>query len=295
VAAPTDLRPRTVGELLDASFHVYRRCFGPLLLAVTVLSLPTLLVAVLLSKPAGAAFDGYLASGFDYVRQSAQSHGKPSKEMMAALERYLDSSVSVWLYSSISTALQALSRGGACVAGALVAWAAVRREPLPGAWTLVRRSLPHVAAATGVQFLVALVYLLSGACCFLLPVSLTAIAVFAPACAVIAIERPAEGRRGIGAVVQAFAAGVGRSCRMSFHGATIARGTFFTTLLLTFVTAVVGVVALAAGVAVKSYGVPYVLNHWAEVLFLPVIGIGYALWYVDLRVRREGADFEESA
>ena len=35
------------------------------------------------------------------------------------------------------------------------------------------------------------------------------------------------------------------------------------------------------------------LNHYCEVLFLPVVGISITLWYVDLRVRREAADLVE--
>ena len=45
MAPGPDLRPRTVGELLDGSFFLYRRYFGRFLIVATAVSLPTLIVA----------------------------------------------------------------------------------------------------------------------------------------------------------------------------------------------------------------------------------------------------------
>ena len=48
MASGPDLRPRTVGELLDGSFFLYRRYFGRFLLVATVVSLPALILAQVL-------------------------------------------------------------------------------------------------------------------------------------------------------------------------------------------------------------------------------------------------------
>lgn len=304
--ASARLRPRTVGEILDASFVLYRRRFGSLLLATTILSLPTLVVAIVLSEPAGLAFHDYMGAATDYFRASARS-AKPDFE---AFDRVMDAMPGVQLYALVSSLMQALSRGGACVAGALVAAAAVRGEPTPGTWALVRASLPYVAAATFVHSALALAGVIAGGCCILLPGVLLLTAALAPACAMLVLERAPSADRVrawdlppvIGPVVRGIALPfaqtghvLGRAFRLSLHAMTLVRGTFCTFAVLVLVSIVVSVVVLLGGWGFRSFGVAYVLQHYAEVIFLPVIGLSFALWYFDLRVRREGADLERAA
>jgi hypothetical protein len=295
VAAPADLRPRTVGEILDASFVLYRRSFGSLLLACTILSIPTLLVAVILARPAGDAFTGYVEAAFEYAKSSARDQGRVSRQTTEAVRRMLESSLDVQIWSSLSALLQSLSRGGACLVGAIAARAAITGEPLPGPWALVRQSLPALAAATALQLLVTLVTLATSLCCVLLPVAVVFGAALTPACAVVLLERPGEGRGVWGRTVAGVGAGVSRSLRLSWHGMTIVRGSTFVMIVLVLVSTVVGAASIAGYALSSSFAVPFALQHYAEVLFLPVIGGGFALWYYDLRVRREGADFEASA
>ena len=40
----------------------------------------------------------------------------------------------------------------------------------------------------------------------------------------------------------------------------------------------------------KSWAAVFWLQHYAEVIFHPVLGLGYVFWYFDLRTRREGLD-----
>jgi preprotein translocase subunit SecG len=301
VSPTPDLRPRTVGEILDASFQLYRKRFGTLLLACTILSVPSLAAAVLLSHGAGDAFGDYLGAAMRYFEAAGSSH-RNSPAMRDALNKMLAQATEVQIYGLASTALQALSRGGACIAGAIVTFAAVRREPTPGAWATVKLSVGRLVPATGVHLFLAVV---TGMCALCLPVPILAAAVLAPACAALVAETgPMETSvrswsfgpaRAVVAPFAAFVDVFGRSFSLSMHGMTIVRGTTAVSLVLLFVTTLVSAVSLAGGLVAKSFGVWFVLQHYAEVMFLPVIGIAFSLWYLDLRVRREGLDLTEAA
>lgn len=298
----TDLRPRTVGEILDASFVLYRKRFGALLLASTVLSIPTLVAAVLLSEGAGEALGGYLSAGVRYVEASGSSGGRVSPAVTKALSTMMDQARDVQVYTLISAGFQALSRAGACLAGALIAFAAVQRRPTPTGWAMVRGSLPKLVAATGIQVAAALV---GAMCAICFPIPIFVGTLVAPVCALMIAEtgpqQAAVARWGFAPLrwaVLPFACAIdaiGRTFTLSMHGMTLLRGTFLMSVVLFFVSAIVSVLSLAAGFVASSMGVWYVANHYAEVLFLPVIGIAFALWYVDLRVRREGLDLTEQA
>ena len=53
-----------------------------------------------------------------------------------------------------------------------------------------------------------------------------------------------------------------------------------------------GVAGTVSGIF-ESGALFFWLNHYCEVVFLPIVGISVTLWYVDLRVRREAADLIE--
>lgn len=288
----TGLRPRSVGEILDASFALYRRRFGSLLLATTVLSIPALVFAALIAGPSGEAFQQYMGSASDYFRQTIHDGGRPTRAQQEAMEAVLANSKDVWIFGAISALLQAMSRGAATAVGAVAAWCALGRTPFPSAWRLVRSSLPLLGASTAVHLVLAIGWLLSGACCVTLPFVIVVAVILAPASAVMWVERrqlaAPPGLRWI----LAGGSAVSRCIELSLHGRTIARGTWCIAVSVTFVSAVVGVATAAAYVASSSFAVLSVINHFAEVVFLPVPGIAFALWYADLRVRREGLDFE---
>ena len=294
---PAGLRPRTVGEILDASFTLYRRRFWPLLLVATVFSVPTLVVAVAVSSSIsnGAAdtMEGFGA----YYRALERTQGRWDKNVLDAYLETLNRAMKMNLVLYLTQIAQSFSRGATCVAAATVAWAAVRGAETPRAWDLVRTTLPRALPAT---FIWVLTVAISAACGICLPIPILGYAVLGPACAVLALERgnletsvskwssaPAR------FVVAPFAATIdacGRCFRLTLHGMTLVRGSTLIFFILAFVTIVVLVASLAAGIIWKSFAVGFVVNHYAEVLFLPVIGTACALWYLDVRVRREGID-----
>ncbi|MCE9637982.1 MAG: hypothetical protein K8T90_19960 [Planctomycetes bacterium] len=297
-----ELRPRTVGEILDASFHLYRQRFGPLLLASTILSIPTLAASVLLSDGAGAALGDYMTAAMRYMEASGSSGGKFSPAMTEALNGMMAQARDVQLYTILSSVFQSVSRAGGCLAGAMIAFAAVRHEPTPSGWTMVRGSLGKLATGSAIHLFAALV---GAFCAICLPIPIFVGVLIAPACAALVAETgPREQAvtewrvAPLRWLARPDAAGIDVAVRcfsLSMHGMTLVRGSFLVPVVLFFVTAIVTVLSVGAGFVAKSWGVWFVAQHYAEVLFLPVIGIAFALWYLDLRVRREGIDLAEDA
>ena len=298
-----DLRPRTVGELLDSSFTVYRRRFWTLLTAVTLVSLPTLIGAALYAEPAAQAITGY----FEWAYSWQQKGSDFDTEQYFA--EWMDQYSRLTPMILLTTLFQALSRGGALAIGAMAAWYAVRRLGIPPAWPLVREALPRIPAVILCQFLITQVFGMT-VCC--LPLYVIVMAMMAPAPAVMMIERgqletalrgfisrqgPVIGwatRLTLLPLALSFD-GIVRSFALSFHAPTVGRGTLFVFFLFMFVTLfVTGVTAAAQGISsllgATDFATLFWAQHYAEVLVLPVTGIGTALWYLDLRSRREGLD-----
>jgi len=293
VNAAGALRPRTCGEILDSSFTFYRRRFWTLLAVSTVFALPALAGSLLLAGGVEAAVSGTVDRFGEYMHEVNRAHGRWDQGVFDSYLRVLESATTLNWYMYASALAQAVARGGICVACALAVARVVRGEPSVGALRLVRESIPLLAGATAVWLMVPLVSMFCGICP---PFMLFVQAVLAPGCAVLALERPDLAARGgfFSRVVRnTFVApivAVGRCFGLSMHGMTLVRGSFVVAAILMFVGVVVGVLSLAAGLLAESVGIGFVANQYAEVLFLPVVGTCCALWYMDLIVRREGAD-----
>jgi hypothetical protein len=292
-----DLAPRTVGELLDASFFVYRRQFARLVLVAMIVSLPALLVAVMYADGAAAA----LRSFWDDLMSSVD-HNRGG-DFLKALEDSNRATAKIQGFALLMGVLQSIERAGGAVTMAVVAAAALRREALPSIATIFREALPRLPAAVLVQ--VVLDYLLGMCmgCCF--PIGIVLTVMLSVTAVAIALERgPMETsvRAGVPAAlswaVVPFAAavdGVVRSMRLTANAQAIARGTAFIFFLLTFVGIADGVaMGLGAWFAGGSGGW-FWAQHCSEALVLPAWGLGAAFWHADLRARREGADLEPAA
>lgn len=303
-AAPAadDLRPRTVGEILDAAVALYRRRFGRLLLVATVLSIPTLAFAIAISAPQGEStrdYFGIVAEMFDHMSHRRVRTGADQMEFMDRMNRV---SWRFQLYSILGGLLQAFARGVVGVAMACAAWEALHRRAIPGVGALVRRGLARAVPALGVHLLV---FVVTALCSICIPVPIVAAALTAPACAVLAVETgPIERavRDGLprpiafvlGPVVATFDA-VARSCALGWHAGSVGRSTFLVTVCLLLLAFLDLFVASVLGVAFESFAVFWVVQHYVEVLLLPVVGLAFALWYADLRVRREALDLAPPA
>lgn len=298
MAPGPDLRPRTVGELLDGSFFLYRRYFGRFLLLATIVSLPTLILAGVTAETSADIIREAFQSSFDSIRH-------PKTDPMEALNEQLAMNLRTQAYSLLSTLLQALSRGGVIAVMAITTWAAVHRQPMPGIRETLRRAAPRIPAAVLAYASQAFLGFLL-VCC--MPIGVIALVVVTPAPALVMFERGGTERALRGALprgavgmllkavllppAQVIDATL-RSILLGWHAATIGRGTCYVFFVYLFVTFFVVAVTSAGAAVLDSMATLFWLNHYCEVLFLPVVGISVTLWYVDLRVRREAADLGE--
>lgn len=301
MATGNELRARTVGEILDASFALYRRRFGTLLLVSTVMSLPTLVAAVVFAAPNARATGDYVSVVAEVFQDALHERVKTGDEAREFMERMNGAAVSVQLYALLGALFQALSRGAVCVAAAILTWDVLHGRPAPSAREILRRAIPRAAAGVGAQLVIAVILLMCSLC---LPIPILVAAFLAPAAAVAAIERgPLElsvralrlpgplvvVRWFLLAVAETFDA-VTRSFSLGWHGLSVARSTFLVFVILTIVSFVTSFVSVTAAALTRSFGVLWVLQHYVEVVLLPVVGIAFALWYADLCVRREALD-----
>jgi len=301
MASGPDLRPRTVGELLDGSFFLYRRYFARFLLVATIVSLPALVMAGLTAKMSGDALRDYFQSTYDSLRVD-----KPPT-LGDAFSRF-GTSARFQVFMLLGALLQSLSRGASVAMMAVATAAAISGERMPRAREILRRGLPRAPGAilayvSQATMGAAMVPLL---CC--LPVMIVVTVLLTPVPALVMFERgpiELEIRRrapsGVpGTLVRALLLPPAqvidatlRSFVLGWHAATIARGTAYVFFVLTFVGVFVSGVAGTFAGLFGSEALFFWLNHYCEVLFLPVVGISVTLWYVDLRVRREAADLVE--
>jgi hypothetical protein len=294
--AATDLRPRTVGELLDAAFFVYRSQFARLLLVAVVVSLPGVLSATLLAEDASAASAAFLD-------KTLENMSRRDGDFVASFQRSLEANALIQPYLLLSSVMQAFARSAGIVTMSFVAAAALRRARAPGLGALLRASAPRIPAAFLTQILIDNVTGICLPCCP--PVGICLLALFG--CTVVAIAEgpgPMEGalRRALPAwiawIPQPFVAaldGVVRSVHLSANAHALMRGMGFFSLLLLFLSVVFGSATAVATLASGSKGAWYWAQSYAEALFLPVWGLGVSLWYADLRARREGADLVAAA
>ncbi len=289
------LRPRTVGELLDGSFVLYRRHFGKLLLVATLVSLPALVVAGVTAEESTAVLSNVL---YDTLESARRNQGN----LLQHLRDSLQSAEGLERLSVISALIQAVSRGGAAAAMAVVVGAVAAGQAPPGWWQILRRSLPRMHAAILAQ---AILGLLTGVFCCCLPLGILANVISMPFAAIAVLERgrvetrvtnALTGRGTPGWLASLLAApavlvdATARCFALSWHPMTIGRGTIYVGFLMLFVSVFVSAVSVALALLIDSVAAVYWVQHYAEVLFLPISGIGAALWYIDLRVRREALD-----
>ena len=138
-----------------------------------------------------------------------------------------------------------------------------------------------------------------------LPLFLFVAVLLAPTAAILAAEcGPAETRLraampGVAAApFVPFAAcwdALVRGARLSWNGPIFGRAVAFCTVLLLFVWTFDTAVTMPVASATKDSGHWFWVQHCAEMMFLPVVGLGRALWYFDVVARREGADLEPAA
>ncbi len=287
-----DLKPRTVGELLDASFCVYRRQFARLLLIAVIVSAPALVVSTVFADDAAAAARDW----WSIITQSSRSnHG----DFGRAFEDSLRAAGELQPFILLSSLLQSMGRAAGVVTMAAVAAAALRRERAAPIGTILRQAAPRLPAAVLAQMM--LDYVL-GICMTCPPVGFVLTILFSCTAVAIALEKgPMEtsARQGLPAALRwavlPFATafdGLARSVRLNANGPSLGRGTLFLFFLLTFVgIANLSAIALAT-VFVSASGGWFWAQHYAEALFLPAWGLGVTFWYTDLRVRREGLDLE---
>jgi hypothetical protein len=292
-----DLAPRTVGELLDASFFVYRRQFSRLVLTSMIVSLPALVVAIAYAGDAAAALRSFVDEFMSSVRHNAGG------DFLQSIEAANRAAAKIQPIALLMGVLQSFERAGGVVTMSVVAAAALRRETAPTLARILREAAPRLPAAVLLQVVLDYVLGTCMGCCF--PVGIVLTVMFSVAAVSIALERgPLETwvRRGAPAALAwafvPFASavdGVVRSARLTTHAPTIARGTAFLFFLLTFVGIADGV-AMGLGAAFDGgAGGWFWAQHCSEALVLPAWGLGVAFWHADLRARREGADLEPAA
>lgn len=298
MASPSDLRPRTVGELLDGSFFLYRRYFGRFLIVATVVSLRALVIAGLTAKESTDVLRDAWQNMVDSVRH-------PKTDPFEAFREQLDLNVRIQIVAFVSAILQSFSRGAAVATMAVATWAAVNRLPMPGARGILRSALPRLPGAALAFVAQSAIGMALGplVCCLPLVIIVTVLLTPVPAIVMFeqgALEQSLRSRlpRGpLGLAVKAVALpaaqvidGTLRGFTLGWHAGTIARGTSYVFFVMLFVSFFVSAIAWVVAELFESGAAWFWMQHYCEVVFLPVVGISVTLWYVDLRVRREAAD-----
>jgi hypothetical protein len=312
VTLPGDLRPRTVLEILDGAATLARARYGRLVLACTILQLPSLLGSLALVGATRRLNEGVFQTMTSLIDQVGTSRPDP-EAMQESVKRMEELSMSPDMLLILGEGLlQAGGRAAACTAMAIAVWHAVAERRVPSTGALLRASVPRMLPAAILQIGLFLSVSCAGmlGCLGLLwmLLSIVAFALFLPVAAVAALERgPRERRlaeRGGGARVllpfAALADAVSRTFSLAGGARSVSRATLLLLVGLTLCQLGVTLVSLFAGFLfgiagegiADSFGPIFVAQHYAEVLTLPFFGAAAGLWYVDLRVRREGLDLD---
>jgi len=285
-----------VGELLDAAFCVYRRQFARLALVAILISVPTVVVAAIYSHDAADALRDFTASMEGAARADPNDPWKAFSRMWDGYGRIIPTSL-------IAAGLQAFARAAAALAMTPVALAALRREAPPSLGAIAALTARRIVPAFVLQVAFDLSWSALVCCCP--PLFLYSAVVLAPGAAILAAEcgametwLRAQGPPLAVAPFVPFAACCDvlvRGARLSWNGAIFARAIGFFTVLLLFVVIFTSAVTMPVANATKDSGHWFWVQHCAEMMLLPVVGLGRALWYFDLVARREGADLEPAA
>ena len=119
--ARPDLKPRTVGEILDAAFTVYRGQFARLALVALIAALPALVVATVFAGDAAAA----ARSWYGMISDSARTN---RGDFERAMQDSFEAAFKLQPFVILSSVLQSVERATCVVTMSFVATAAIRRE-----------------------------------------------------------------------------------------------------------------------------------------------------------------------
>ena len=262
----SDLRPRTVWDIVDDAFDLYRSRFA--LFAG---------IAAVVSVPASLLVMGWLAS---VVAVAAARPGDPS----LFFSLFGAGALSLPLYGFAYV----LSGGAAAVA----VEDCLNRRPT-GVGLAYRRALRRFWPLIASSFLVGFLYL-AGLCAMYVGIFVAmAFAAFVSQAVVL------ENRGVTGAISRSFHLAAGHFWRVLGMMCLLA---LITGMLSGGLSAVIQVAALflpkmsdVAAQQVRDYVISQVTQSLASILLAPLSPIATTLMYYDLRVRREGLDIEAEA
>lgn len=301
----SDLRPRTILEILDSAFALYRSRFPSLFLTCLVFAIPVLATTFAIAGEHGRAQSGAMDLMWSTLEQSGSRDPEARRQAAENAQKIQDIATGeILVFAAIESAMQAISRAGALVAMAFAVWRAATGRPPAGAATLVREAASRLAPVALIAVFISVGTALSGAlgalACIWFLLLLVFGAILAPCGAIAALERgPGETslreRGGLRCALIPFAI-LGHVRRRIFQlgmaGQTFARGAilvFLATSILSIVDAIAG---LVAGLLSGSWAAMLVAQQLADVFVIPFLGAACAIWYLDLRVRREGLDLQ---
>jgi hypothetical protein len=267
------LRPRTVTEILDAAFHVYRAHFTPLTLLAALVVFPIIVASVLLGSVTASV--------------QGQTAGEPPGALAAgaSLAFFLSSPV-ILLWFVVAQA--ALQKGMSdAYLGEPVSWTGALRHVMSRFWRLLGASIVKglallaPAAAAGIASaaavaaqapaLVVLIFLATFVAMFILFVRLALV----PATVVLEDNGPGTAIR--------------RSWELTAgHGGRILGGILLAYLIMfALQLTVMGIVAVASNLEIAQ-----VASNLGSIVTYPIVAGVVVLMYYDLRIRKEGFDLE---
>lgn len=301
----SDLRPRTILEILDAAFALYRSRFPTLFLTCLVFAIPVIATTLAIAGEQGKAQAGAMDLMWATLERSGSRDPEAQRQAMENAQKMQDIATGEMLvFAAVESAMQAISRAGALVAMAFAVWRAATGRPPAGAGTLVREAAGRLLPVAMISVFVAVGTALSSAlgalACIWLLLLLVFGALLAPCGAIAALERgPGETalreRGGLAKLLLPFAI-LGHIRRRIFQlgmgGQTFARGAILVFLASSILSLVDGVAGGVAGLVSGSWAALLVAQQLADVFVIPFLGSACAIWYLDLRVRREGLDLQ---
>ncbi len=301
----SDLRPRTILEILDAAFALYRSRFPTLFLTCLVFAIPVIATTFAIAGEHGRAQAGAMDLMWATLEQSGSRDPDAQRQAAENAQKMQDIATGEMLvFAAVESAMQAISRAGALVAMAFAVWRAATGRPPAGTATLVREAAGRLLPVAMLSVFVALGTALSSAlgalACIWLMLLLVFGALLAPCGAIAALERgPGETalreRGGLRRVLIPFAI-LGHIRRRIFQlgmaGQTFARGAILVFLASSILSVVDATAGIVAGLLSGSWAAMLVAQQLADVFVMPFLGAACAIWYLDLRVRREGLDLQ---
>ena len=267
------LRPRTVTEILDAAFHVYRAHFTPLTLLAALVVFPIIVASVLL---------GILTAAVEGQGEGGEPGALAASAGMAL---FLSMPVILLWFIVAQAALQKAVSDA--YLGEPVSWTGALRHVLPRFWRLLGASIVKgiaflapamaagiasaIAVAAQAPALVVLIFVVTFVVMFFVFVRLALIP------ATVVLEE-----NGAGAAIR-------RSWELSAgHGGRILGGILLAYLIMfALQLTVMGVVAIVSNLEIAQ-----VASNLGSIVTYPIVAGVVVLLYYDLRIRKEGFDLE---